>query len=159
MVWCVRARASLPELPSGAARTLACGPNQEVVGSITYTQARRRAGCAPVCMQPRSPPLSLSKNGIFHSTFKVMLCRRHYLVQREIPSRKGRKSWSLPHTRSLSRRCRPLVVVCYTTILDALPGWTSTGAVALRPPSRQPACRLPSAISWQPSFRRRRAAK
>lgn len=97
----MRARASLPELPSGAARTLACGPNQEVVGSITYIQARRRAGCAPVCMQPRSPPLSLSKNGIFHSTFKVMLCRRHYLVQREIPSRKGRKSWSLPHTLSL----------------------------------------------------------
>lgn len=49
-----------------------------------------------------APSLSLSKNGIFHSTFKVMLCRRHYLVQREIPSRKGRKSWSLPHTLSLS---------------------------------------------------------
>lgn len=49
-----------------------------------------------VCNRSRAPSLSLSKNGIFHSTFKVMLCRRHYLVQREIPSRKGRKSWSLP---------------------------------------------------------------
>lgn len=101
MVWCARA--------SESSRTsVGCRSHTSVwpePGSswLHYIHPGAPSGWmrARVYATALAPSLSLSKNGIFHSTFKVMLCRRHYLVQREIPSRKGRKSWSLPHTLSL----------------------------------------------------------